>query len=110
MGWILGAGGIAVLAHPGRYGLKPAVASGVVQPGREQGHAGATAAVLLQQRLQGPGAQQGDVAVQHQNSPMKPCRGSSSCCTAWPVPFWGCCSTNSRPCSAARDASTRSAW
>ena len=23
MGWILGAGGIAVLAHPGRYGLKP---------------------------------------------------------------------------------------
>ncbi len=23
MGWILGAGGVAVLAHPGRYGLKP---------------------------------------------------------------------------------------
>ena len=23
LGWILGAGGIAVLAHPGRYGLKP---------------------------------------------------------------------------------------
>ena len=54
-------------AHPpGAIGHHAAVAGGVVQPGREQGHAGATAAVLLQQRLQGLGPQQGHIAVQHQ--------------------------------------------
>ena len=43
------------------------------------------------------------------SSPSKPCSDGISCCTAWPVPFWGCCKTNSRPPSGASCCSTRSA-
>ena len=44
-------------------------------------------------------------------SPSKSMRGSSNCCTAWPVPFWGCWSTNCGLLGCCfSSVSSRSAW
>ena len=70
---------VAVLhdaAHtPLVVGEDPAVAAGIGQPGREQGHGGAAAAVLGQQLLQGAGTQQGHIAVEHQQLALEAAEG-----------------------------------
>ena len=70
---------VAVLhdaAHqPLLVGEDAAVAGGISQPGGEQGHGGAAAAVLGQQLLQGARKQQGHIAVEHQQLALEAAEG-----------------------------------
>ena len=73
--------GAVALFHDGRHpplriGEHPPVTGGIAQAGGEHGDARAASPVTLQQGREGFGAQQGHIAVEHQQIPLKALQGA----------------------------------